>query len=82
MTDRELIRALGGPKRVAAALGVSRQAVSNWTLLAVRPDRRPGIPPAHRPAVLALVRAAGIALDEDVFLRVPASAPACRPAAA
>jgi hypothetical protein len=66
MTDRELIRALGGPKRVAAALGLSRQSVTNWTL-----ETRSGIPPAHRPGVLALARSRGVVLDEDAFLRVP-----------
>jgi DNA-binding transcriptional regulator YdaS (Cro superfamily) len=66
MTDRELIRALGGPKRVADLLGIKRQAVTNWGMA-----DRPGIPPARRPAVLALTRAAGIDVDSDEFLRVP-----------
>lgn len=71
MTDRELIRALGGPKRVAGLLGVSRQAVTNWTLQSPPADRRPGISPGYRPAVLALAREAGLGVDPDEFLRVP-----------
>jgi hypothetical protein len=30
MTDRDLIKALGGPRSVARAIGASPQAVSNW----------------------------------------------------
>lgn len=64
MTDAEVIAALGGPTKLARALGLRRpQMVSMWKA------RR--IPAEWRPRVLGLLRASRVTLDEDAFLGVP-----------
>lgn len=58
MTTDEIIKALGGRKVVAGALGVSRTAPYNW--------RSQGIPPHHWPDLVALavaMRVTGITFD-------------------
>ena len=67
MTDAEIIKALGGSRVVAEALGLSRQRVVNWTLK----ERR--IAPEHRPAVYKLAERAGLAVDEVKFFGLPKS---------
>jgi hypothetical protein len=54
MNPSALIDALGGTARVAEALCVSMQAVSNWR-------HRDHIPPRHHAALLRLAIGAGIA---------------------
>jgi hypothetical protein len=52
MTNRELIRGLGGPKTLGEALGLSPQAVCNWYAT--------GVPKAHHLAVWRMAQAAGL----------------------
>lgn len=58
MTTDDIIKALGGPKVVAGALGVSRTAPYNW--------RDQGIPAHHWPDLVALavaMRVTGVTFD-------------------
>ena len=49
---RELIRALGGPSRVARQLAISPQAVTNWY--------RDGVAARHHLRLWAMAQAAGL----------------------
>lgn len=51
MTDGDVITALGGPTRLASALGLSLKQVGNW--------KARGIPYKHRFQVLNLLAASG-----------------------
>lgn len=54
MTDGEVITALGGPTRLASALGLSLKQVGNW--------KARGIPWRQRHRVVALLVAGGHAV--------------------
>lgn len=63
-----IISALGGPSKVARAVGVHRTRVSNW-----KRSREVGgtgglIPQRHIPSLLAFARAEGVALSPADFL--------------
>jgi hypothetical protein len=62
--SRELIKALGGTKAVAADLKVSDGAVRNWML----EDR--SIPWRYRPAMAKVAAERGVPLPDD-FWQVP-----------
>ena len=55
-TPRELIKRLGGPTKVAVALGLKQAAVSNW-------DNR-GIPAKWLPKIRALAASLSVELAE------------------
>lgn len=55
----ELVRALGGPKAVAHAIGLSTAGVSMWYRRS-RLSRRSGIPPAYHARLWRLAQAKGI----------------------
>ena len=57
MTDRDLIKALGGMSKVAARLQQKPAAVGNWMLR--------GIPWRWRPIVAALAEESGVPLPAD-----------------
>jgi hypothetical protein len=68
MTTGDLIRSLGGPTSVAAALGLRVQAVGNWTM-------RGAIPRRHHLSVWRLAtkkRVAWTPPDADGLALVPA----------
>ena len=56
VSDKNLITALGGARRLAEGLNVSRQAVVNWT--------RRGIPAHAWPLVKDYAAQRGVAVDE------------------
>lgn len=55
-TPRALVKRLGGPTKVGAALGLQQAAVSNW-------DNR-GIPAKWLPKIRALALALGVEVTE------------------
>jgi hypothetical protein len=64
MSDAELIKALGGAKVLAQALGLpSFRNVRHW-------ERR-GIAHRWRPAVADLASRSGVRINERDFLRIP-----------
>lgn len=71
MTVRELIKSLGGPKDVAAAMGLKPQVVSNWY------DR--GVPAQHQMRLWRLAAGAGLdwrPADSDGISVTPLPPPA------
>lgn len=57
MTDAEILKTLGGPSRVAHAIGAQKKAAHNW------PTR--GIPWKWRPHIAELAERAGVSLPAD-----------------
>jgi hypothetical protein len=63
MTAAELIKALGGGATVANHLGVTRQAVSNWSTWG-------SLPPRHYLRIKALAQTVGAGWDDSLFREV------------
>ena len=63
MNDGDLIRALGGPRALAIALGVERTRVYQW--------RKRGISAAMRWRVYTLAQQRGLQLDAEQFVPPP-----------